>query len=359
MDYRINPAGGIWQGGMFFVPVQLADKYLKLASEYQIKALLYILSKNGVATSAELSKKLGIPAADAENMMDFWLEEGVLLSGSESGNSIPAAGIVPAPAPPKAEKPQDLPYPESTVQTESAPETQRRVKSPAVKAPSLSPKEIVAIGSQKPQVARLLGEAQKIYGRTISHSEQEMIVNLTEFYGMPAEVVMMLLAYCENLRVNGRAVSAGYFYKTAQNWLEEGIDTPALAESRICELEKTDAFWQSLKDAAGFTRKAPTDKQAEMILRWRSDFSDEMILRAAGIMNENIDKPDFRYMDKILKNWKTAGIKTIEDVARANESFEKKKAQKEKSRRGEISRKPTYDLDKIKKDALNNTDIKY
>ena len=39
--------------------------------------------------------------------------------------------------------------------------------------------------------------------------------------------------------------------------------------------------------------------------------------------------------------------------------LEKKKAQKEKSRRGEISRKPTYDLDKIKKDALNNTDIKY
>lgn len=109
MDYRINPAGGIWQGGMFFVPVQLADKYLKLASEYQIKALLYILSKNGVATSAELSKKLGIPAADAENMMDFWLEEGVLLSGSESGNSIPAAGIVPAPAPPKAENPKTCP----------------------------------------------------------------------------------------------------------------------------------------------------------------------------------------------------------------------------------------------------------
>ena len=228
-----------------------------------------------------------------------------------------------------------------------------------MKAPSLSPKEIVAISCEKPQVAQLLNEAQVVYGRTISHSEQEMIVNLTEFYGMQPEVVMMLLAYCENLRANGRAVSPGYFYKTAQNWLEDGIDTPALAESRICELEKADAFWQSLKDAAGFAKETPTDKQRQMITAWRADFSDEMIFRAAEIMNENIDKPDLRYMDKILKNWKKAGIRTPEDAKRENEHFERQKAQKEKSRRGEISRPPTYDLDQIRKDALKNTDIKY
>ena len=96
-----------------------------------------------------------------------------------------------------------------------------------------------------------------------------------------------------------------------------------------------------------------------MILDWRRDFSDEMILCAAGIMNENIDKPDFRYMDKILKNWKTAGIKTKQDVERANKNFEKRKAKSQKGGSGEISRKPTYDLEEIKKDALSNTDIKY
>ena len=95
-----------------------------------------------------------------------------------------------------------------------------------------------------------------------------------------------------------------------------------------------------------------------MITAWRADFSDEMIFRAAETMNENIDKPDLRYMDKILKNWKKAGIRTPEDAKRENEHFERQKAQKEKSRRGEISRPPTYDLDQIRKDALKNTDIK-
>lgn len=359
MDYRINPAGKIWKDGMFFVPAALAEKYIKLASEYQVKALLYILSRNGVATSAELSKKLGIPQADAENMMDFWIEEGVLSSGKDgSSNYVPAAGLERA-AEPLAEENGGQKKAEPAQIAESEKPQKKQSASRGVKAPVLSPKEIVAISSEKPQVAQLLNEAQSVYGRTISHSEQEMIVNLTEFYGMPPEVVMMLLAYCENLRSNGRAVSPGYFYKTAQNWLEDGIDTPALAESRICELEKTDAFWQSLKDTAGFTKDSPTEKQREMINRWRQDFSDEMIFRAAEIMNENIDKPDLRYMDKILKNWKKAGIKTPEDAKRESEHFERQKSQKEKSRRGEISRPPTYDLNKIKKDALNNTDIKY
>ena len=258
MDYHIDPAGRIWKEGMFFVPAALAEKYIKLASEYQIKALLYILSRNGVATSAEISKKLGITEGDAENMMDFWIEEGVLNCGENSGNYVPSAGISSASSyhePTVQANPQETE--QEKPQTDAAPKKAKRAAN--VQAPVLSPSEIVAISADKPAVARLLNEAQTVYGRTITHSEQEMIVNLTEFYGMPPEVVMMLLAYCENLRTQGRAISVGYFYKTAQNWIEDGIDTPALAESRICELEKADAFWLSLKDAAGFTRKVPTD----------------------------------------------------------------------------------------------------
>lgn len=346
MDYRINTGSGIWQGGMFFTPVQLADKYLKLASEYQIKALLYVLSKNGAAGSEEISKKLGITAADAENVMDFWIEEGVLRRADSGENS--AVCVVPAPAPEKqAEAKAALPAP--------TPVAERRVKSAEAKPPQLTSKEIVEIGSQKPHVASLLNEAQEIYERTISPSEQEMLVNLIDFYGLPVEVAIMLVSYC----VKSKKDNKDYVYKTAKNWIEDGIDTLALAEKRTFELEKVDAFWPRLKEAAGFERKAPTAKQEKMILDWRRDFSDEMILCAADIMNENIDKPDFRYMDKILKNWKTAGIKTKQDVERANKSFEKRKAKSQKGGSGEISRKPTYDLEEIKKNALSNTDIKY
>ncbi len=40
MDYSIVPIGGIWVNGAFNVPLAVVDKYIRLASEYQLKALL-------------------------------------------------------------------------------------------------------------------------------------------------------------------------------------------------------------------------------------------------------------------------------------------------------------------------------
>lgn len=355
MNYRIDPAGAVWRDGMFFVPAALAEKYIRLASEYQIKALLFILGRNGAVSAAELAKKLGITEADAENIMEFWAAEGVVLElDDDEKPQQRAARFAPEkPAQPAADK-------ADTKEPSGQPVGSRGVK-PArlsVKAPSLSPREIVEISAQKPHIEQLLNEAQRVYGRTISHSEQEMIVNLSEFYGMPSEVLLLLLAYCDRLRKQGKSVSAGYFYKTAQSWAEEGIDTYSLADRRIFELEQADIFWKELKQAGGFTRVSPTEKQTAMICAWRREHSDEMILRAAEIMSENIEKPDFRYMDKILSNWKNAGVTTPQEAKRESESFEKKKNQK-KAPAGSISRKPTYDLEKIKDRAKNNTDIKY
>ncbi|MDE5913962.1 MAG: hypothetical protein K2G57_00660, partial [Campylobacter jejuni] len=68
MDYSIVPIGGIWVNGAFNVPLAVVDKYIRLASEYQLKALLIILSTNGKSSSAEIAKKLGITSSDAEEI---------------------------------------------------------------------------------------------------------------------------------------------------------------------------------------------------------------------------------------------------------------------------------------------------
>lgn len=355
MNYQINPVGGIWSGGMFSVPMAAADKYIKLASEYQIKALLFILSRNGVCTSADIAKKLGITRLDTENIMDFWVAEGVVTETEGAAKNPDSSQTKPK----SQESVIQTPPAEARPAAPTQPEKKSARTAEQIKAPTLSPKEIIDISAERPDIATVLNEAQKVYGRSISHSEQETLVNLVSFYGMAPEVVLMLLAYCKSRKDAGFAVSAAYFYRIAQNWEEDGIDNVDAAEERIRELEKTDAFWEKIKEAAELVRKTPTEKQREMIDGWQKDFSDEMIFLAIGIMRDNIDKPDLRYVDKILKNWKRSGIKTPEEAQNENARFEKKKEEKEKSVSGAISRKPTYDLEKIKKDAHNNTEIKY
>lgn len=331
---------------MFSVPQAIAEKYLKLASEYQLKALLIILSSAGISTDEEISKRLGITVSDVGSIMEFWEAEGVICPSEEKSAASPKGEQRLAEAEQKREVKKSLPVKEK----------KQEIK---ISAPSLSPKDIACLAGENPEIAELLNEAQEAYGRTISPGEQEMIVNLVTFYGLGYGAVLMLLGYCRREREAGRAISAGYFYKIAERWLDEGITTVEEAEEKIRALERGGRLWQTIKERAQISKKTPTVSQMEMINQWKSDFSMEMIELAIDEMKENIDNPNLRYVDKILKNWKKAGIKTPAQYKKSLEEYKKKKEEAENAKSGKISRAPTYDLkDKRKKD-LSNTDIKY
>lgn len=341
MDYAIAPFGEVWSGGVFNVPAALADQYIKLASEYQLKALLLILSNNGKNSSEQIAKKLGLTSADVQELMEFWIAEGV----------VSADGKV-------AGQPVYAPKPE----TEAPVAEKKEVKKVSLTAPTLQPKDIVAAARENPEIGELLNEAQVVLGRTISHSESEMIVNMVNFYGMRSEIVLMILEYCRSLKEKdkSRNIGTAYILKLAQNWMEEGIDTIADAEEKLKSLEKSDRVWHEISAMAGIMHKKPTVKQREMVLGWSNGFSMDMIAIAIDRMKENTDSPKLSYVDKILKSWKEKGIFTPAQVAEESEQFAKSKEKTAggNKKTGEISRKPTYDLEKIKRDAMNNLTIK-
>lgn len=337
MDYNILPFGDIWQGGIFNVPAALVEKYIKLASEYQLKALLIILASNGVHSSEQIAKKLGITASDAAEIMEFWVAEGVVAVNGEASPQAVAA-------------PEKAPEPEK-----------KKTKSVRISAPTLTPKDIVRAVSESDEIGELLNEAQVVLGRTISHAESEMLVNLVNFYGFRTEIILMILAYCrqEKERNKDKKIGTAYIMKIAENWLEEGIDTVPLAEEKLRAIEKSDRYWNEIIALAGIKHKNPTAKQREMVLSWYNDFSLDMISIAIDKMKENTESPKLAYVDSILKSWKKKNIKTPEDVEEESREFSKSREKSDKKPQGKISRKPTYDLEKIKKDAMSNTEIKF
>lgn len=327
MDYRIAPFGDIWSNGIFNVPADLVDKYLKMASEYQLKALLYILRHGGQADSSSIAKALGQTASDIDDLLEFWMEEGIV---SADGKTV------------KKEEVQ----PEQKQETKPV----REILSP----PVLTPKDIVAFMREDENIAFLLSDAQRVLGRTISHAEQEMLVNMVHYYGLKVEVVLMILEFYRSEKEKGKSIGISYVNTMAKNWAEEGIDSISAAESKLEDIKRSDRLWNEVLAITGIRHKRPTAKQREMIDRWFGDFDVAMITLAADIMKENIPEPKLAYMNTILNKWKKKGISSPAQVKAEQEEFAKQKKSKADDR---IQSKPTYDLEKIKRDAMNNTDL--
>jgi DnaD/phage-associated family protein len=334
MEYQILPIGSIWQNGTFCVPVKIVSNYIKLASEYQLKALMLILSSNGKATSGEIAKALGCTENDADNFLDFWVEEGVL---SKDGTVVAQT----------QSEPQQTVEVEETVQT--APnqvETVSVKKVESMPVPTLSPKDIVSMCRESKELTELMRNAQEVLGKTLSHAEQQLIINMVTYYGLPEEIALTILHYYKSEREKGKAIGTAYIAAMAKNWSEEGITTLEAADEKLKDLEATDKLWADIIGLAGVSHKKPTAKQREMVKAWADNFSMEMIALACDAMRENTDKPTLNYVNSVLKNWKKKGIKTPADVKADNEKHSKKST----SNKYEID--TTYDIDEIAKKAM-------
>lgn len=350
MEYNIATTGDFWGGGIFNAPKNLVERYIKLASEYQLKAILILLNANGVASCGEIAKILGITSSDVQDIMEFWVAENVVTCKNEQQDGI--SGIYAANYAAM-----------QGVKSESAPSAVKESvkRKPDITPPVLTPADIVRAVNENGEIKELLNEAQRVLGRTISHAEEEMLVNLVNFYGMNVEIILMILGYCKTENDKGRKISTNYILKIAQNWIEEGIETIGDAEEKLLAIEQSDKLWNEIAAYAGIRHRNPTVKQRETVLGWNKDFSFEMICLAIDEMKDNTPAPSLPYVDKILKNWKKAGIKTPADAANEKAEFVKSREKKNTavSKAGEITSKPTFDLEQIKKDAINNTEIKY
>lgn len=346
MNYRINPMGELWQNGTFCLPKNIVTNYIKLASEYQLKAILMIFANDGIGESKAIAKTLGCIENDIDDILEFWVEEGVLLKADDSTAVISVKSV------------------DADVKTIDEPEGKVTAENPQPKAkvvevlpvPTLSPKDIVAMCRDSQQLTMLLRTAQEVLGKTLSHANQEMIINMVTYYGLPEEVVLTILSYYKSEKEKGRAIGTAYISAMAKNWADEGITTLTAADEKLKELESSDKLWSEIITLTGIRHRNPTIKQRDMIKVWADTFDMQMISLACDIMKENTQKPSLNYVDKVLKNWHKKGLKTPTDVEADNENYNSKKEKENSKTIDKLQSKPTYDIAEIERRAMYDDD---
>ncbi len=319
MKFHINPS--LSWGAVFSVPAVVADRYIKLANPEQLRTLLWVLRHASEQPDVDaVAKELGFTNADAFEYISFWIYEGILIS--EEQNNIPKA-------------------PEqkfSEAKTETPPKAKKELPSiPEVK-PTQS--QIIARAKESAEISELFEEAQKKFGRTLGYDGQCTLLMMHDQYGLPIEVILMLIEYCVSIH----KTSNSFIATVAKNWAEEEIDTLEKAMEKVDSLQQCRSLWNKLRHSTGLSAPNPTSAQAAFLRSWKYDlgYDIDMILLAYEEMANRCTRLSFPYINKILVSWHEKGFTTPEQV------FEDKKRYADSKKKQKDAETPaSYDIDEL------------
>ena len=331
MSYSVNPSAF---KSIFAVPTDIVDKHIRLANEHQLKVLLWILRNSPDNPDINsMCRDLKMAFDDAVDYLQYWVLTGVLGSGEN----------LPAP-PAKKEEPQIA---------EEKPAVTAPVQHIEMIHSKPSSSEIAQRLDESPEIGHLFNEAQQMLGKTIGYDGQCTLLLLHDHYGLPAEVLFMLIEYCVSV---GKS-NYGYIEAVGKDWGSREIDTMDKAAEQINSLKMANGLWKEFAKYAGISTPRPTSKQTTYLRKWSEEwkFSSDMIILAYDEMANHTGKLSFAYIDKVLSNWNKKGIKTAADIEKEAEEYGKN--QKSAGKNGS-SQNASYDIDEFKNRSLHG-ELKY
>ena len=184
--------------------------------------------------------------------------------------------------------------------------------------PHYSERDVLCAMDADKSFQSIYGEVQRVLGKTLNTEELKILLGFTNYLGLPAEVISLLVNYCkERAREKGnlRNPSLRSIEKEAYFWAEQGIDT----------LEEAIAFMQNqnmrrsqlsrlmqLLQSRGRTLTPGEEKYAKSWLDM--GFEDGVIALAYDRTCLNTGGLNWAYMNKILTRWHDAGLYTLDQI---------------------------------------------
>lgn len=342
MDYCINL--GCW-GEIFAVPAAVVDRYLKMAGRLQLQVLLYMLRNSGKKLqSSDIERAVGQSGEAVEEALCFWQEAGILAC---KNGAVTAADAAPAEPCERPETPgeSDTAAPAAQAEAEKslgesglAAQGVRLLKREHIR---YDYRECSRILSTSDSVRNMLVTVEGLLAKQLNNTDICVFVTLSEWYGLPCEVIPMLVQYCKSV---GKS-RVSYIEATGIGWSEEEIDTLEKAEQKIKRMGEKRAAWIKISTMLELEERKPTQKEEDYCTLWLLEQRqpDELIHAAYARCIDKKGKLSFSYMNGILSRWHKSGLKTLEGVLASEGS----RASGKGAESGRFE--PTYDRDEIEK----------
>ncbi len=158
-------------------------------------------------------------------------------------------------------------------------------------------------------------------GRPLSPTDQKILYGLYDWLNMPIDLIEYLFEYC--LSRNHKQLS--YIEKVAISWNDSEIKS--VEEAKLQTIKNKDHF--TILKRLGMTTAVITPIQQKYFDKWIKEYALplDVILEGCNRAVANTQKPNLNYLDKILATWYQQGVKTIEGIVSAEQTYQLAKKQ--------------------------------
>ena len=301
------------------------DEYMSDANGEFVKIYLFLLRHLSNAganfTLSEIADRFEHTEKDVKRALCYW--ERMQLLHLDYDNEKNLIGIQLKEAPLEQETIMES---GNSTETDASPESSADTSQDAgieenIPAPktTFTPDEMNQFMEQE-EVAELLFISEQYLGRTLTMTDLNAIFYWYDGLKLSTELIEYLIDYC----VSKGHSSIRYIEKVALSWAENQYKT--VEQAKLANGQYNQAYNAVMK-ALGITGRSLVSSETAYIDNWRTNygFSIEMIQIACNKTMQTIHEPSFEYTDRILSNWKAAGITTPEAVVSADSEHHRKK----------------------------------
>lgn len=309
-----------FQGNSTIVENEFIDIYMAKANGEYVKVYLLLLrhlnAHNTSLTISKLADCLDCTEKDIMRALNHWSEVGLLkIEYDETGN-ICALSIG------KTSETASVPQKPPVVGTCGAIMQNVAASQPA----NVSSETRQHSQNEQEQLRQLYFVAEQYLGKPLSHTDVQRINYFFDSLRFSVDLIEYLIEYCVE---NGHK-SMHYIESVARAWADKNITTVSEAKSDSMIYNRT-CF--TILNTFGIKGRSPAEIELNYIKKWTEEygFSLDIIVEACSRTIANTHQPDFKYTDKILKNWLAKDVHNLSDISRLDLEYQKEKAVKKQT----------------------------
>ncbi len=343
------------------------DEYMPSANGEYVKVFLYLLrlsqANQSCCSPSQIADVFDHTEKDILRAFIYWERMGLLELSYNNSKELSCVKILDITSPthnsPEPEDPKT-----KKAKAESKPEAAAPVKkesSPTVSeesAQTITRKEYsrdqLAQFMEKDDVQELLFIAERYIKRPLTTTEIETIFFWYDSLQFSVDLIDYLIEYC----VNRGHTGIHYMDKVALGWAE--IDIRTVAQAKKSANLHSRANYAVIK-ALGIKGRNLVELETTMIQKWTEGyaFSLDIVEEACARTISATHQPSFEYTDRILTNWHSAGVKSMDDIQKLDESYQQNKKVSVSKEKQVANNKfnnfvqRSYDYDQLEKKLLS------